>query len=295
MKKTALLLMAATALAAGSLLAQGPDFRRERGPGRGPDREHAKAPRTEMAEEWARVQAELKKKAPEKYAEIEKLQKTNMFAAMQKMRELAAEEKIQLPFSGRRMGGERGMEGRRMRGFGPGREREHRGAFREMPRVGRGGGRAVIEAKLKKEYPEEYAKIEQARLNVEEQLQALAKKADVKLPDTPETMRLRMEQLKTRFPKEYAEIEKLRKDDPRAADEKMRELAKEAGIELPPPPRPRGPKGGPGRDGNPMPELRRRYPEKMRELDRLRRTSPEEYRAQVRELVKKMDAEKAAE
>ena len=292
MKKTALLLMAATALAAGSLLAQGPDFRRERGP----DREHAKAPRTDMTEEWARVQAELKKKAPEKYAEIEKLQKTNMFAAMQKMRELAAEEKIQLPFPGRRMGGERGMEGRRMRGFGSDRGgREQRGASREITRAGRGGGRAVIEAKLKKEYPEEYAKIEQARLNVEEQLQALAKKANVKLPATPETTRLRMEQLKSKFPKECEEIEKLRKDDPRAADEKMRELAKKAGIELPAPPRPRGPKGGPGRDGNPMPELRRRYPEKMRELDRLRRTSPEEYRVQVRELLKKLDAEKAAE
>ena len=139
----------------------------------------------------------------------------------------------------------------------------------------------------KKEFPEEYAKIEQARLNVEEQLQALAKKADVKLPDTPETMRLKMEQLKNKFPKEFAEVEKLRKEDPRAANEKMRELAEKAGIELPLPPRRRGPKGGPGRFGNPMPELRRRFPEKMRELDKIRRSSPVEYRTEIRELMKK--------
>lgn len=294
MKKSTLLLMAATVFAAGSLLAQGPDFRRERRPGK-PDRPDRveKAPRTEMTKEWERVQAELKKKAPEKYAEIEKLLATNLFAAMEKMRELAVEEKIPLPPPGRRMGRERGMEGRHMRGFGE-RDRMPRGP-REMARPGRGAGRAVVEAKLKKEYPEEYAKIEQARLNVEDQLQALAKKANVKLPDTPETMRLRMEQLKNKFPKEFAEIEKLRKEDPRAANEKMQELAKKAGIDLPLPPRRRGPKGEPGRFGNPMPELRRRFPEKMRELDKIRRSSPVEYRTQIRELMKKMEAEKAEE
>ena len=163
MKKSTLLLMAATVFAAGSLLAQGPDLRRDRRPG-SPDRPERperveKAPRTEMTKEWERVQAELKKKAPEKYAEIEKLQATNLFAAM----------------------------------------------------------------------------------------------------------------------------------------EKMRELAEKAGIELPLPPRRRGPKGGPGRFGNPMPELRRRFPEKMRELDKIRRSSPVEYRTQIRELMKKMEAEKAEE
>ena len=152
MKKSTLLLMAATVFAAGSLLAQGPDLRRDRRPG-SPDRPERperveKAPRTEMTKEWERVQAELKKKAPEKYAEIEKLQATNLFAAMEKMRELAVEQDIQLP--GRRMGRERGMAGRRMRGFGEG-ERMHRGP-REMARPGRGAGRAVVEARLKKEF-----------------------------------------------------------------------------------------------------------------------------------------------
>ena len=108
-------------------------------------------------------------------------------------------------------------------------------------------------------------------------------------------MRLKMEQLKNKFPKEFAEVEKLRKEDPRAANEKMRELAEKAGIELPLPPRRRGPKGGPGRFGNPMPELRRRFPEKMRELDKIRRSSPVEYRTEIRELMKKMEAEKAEE
>ena len=82
--------------------------------------------RTKMSESWAKAQAELRKKAPEKYAEIEKLQSTNLLEAMNKMRELAAEQGIELP--GNRMrggmmdarrgfdGGNRGPRGDMMRG-----------------------------------------------------------------------------------------------------------------------------------------------------------------------------------
>ncbi len=286
MKKTALFLMAATVFAAGSLLAQGPGFHRERGRERGGNMAEFRA---KMSEDWAKAQAELKKKAPEKYAEIEKLQATNLFAAMDKMRELAAEQNVTLPGSRPRRDG--GMMGQRMRGgFG---DRGPRGG---MQWGGRGNERAMIEAKLKKDYPEDYAKIEQARLNTEEQLQALAKKANVKLPDTPESMRMKMEQLKAGFPKEYAEIEALRKDDPRAAMEKTRELAKKAGIELPAFNRPREgrPEREGGRSGNPIAELHRKYPEKMKEIEKLRRTSPTAYRQQIRELLEKMNAEKEA-
>lgn len=276
MKKTALFLMAASVFAAGTLLAQGPDFRR--GGGRGMRNGNMEDFRTKMSESWAKAQAELRKKAPEKYAEIEKLQSTNLLEAMNKMRELAAEQGIEL--HGNRMRG--GMMDAR-RGFDGG----NRGPRGDMMRGRRGNERAVIEAKLKKEYPEDYAKIEQARQNVEEQLQALAKKANVKLPDTLETARLKMNQLKAKFPKEFEEIEKLRKEDPRAAEEKIRELAKKAGIELPAFNRPREERNGQDnrRGGNPVARLYRKYPEKMKELEKLRRTSPAEYRQKVRELL----------
>lgn len=51
----------------------------------------------DSSEEWAKAQAELKKKYPEKYKEIEKLQATNLFAAMEKMRELASEASVRFP------------------------------------------------------------------------------------------------------------------------------------------------------------------------------------------------------
>lgn len=277
MKKTALFLMAASVFAAGTLLAQGPDFRR--GGERGMHRGNMEDFRAKKSESWAKAQAELKKKAPEKYAEIEKLQSKNLLDAMNKMRELATEQGIELP--GNRMRG--GMTAGPRRGFDS--NREARG---NMMRGGRGNERAVIEAKLKKEYPEDYAKIEQTRLNAEEQLQALAKKANVKLPETFESARLKMNQLKTKFPKEFEEIEKLRKENPRAAEEKTRELAKKAGIELPAFNRPREERGRQEnrRGENPVAELYRKYPEKMKELEKLKRTSPEEYRQQVRKLLK---------
>ena len=96
-----------------------------------------------------------------------------------------------------------------------------------------------------------------------------------------------MNQLKAKFPKEFEEIEKLRKEDPRAAEEKIRELAKKAGIELPAFNRPREERNGQDnrRGGNPVARLYRKYPEKMKELEKLRRTSPAEYRQKVRELL----------
>lgn len=42
-----------------------------------------------------------------------------------------------------------------------------------------------------------------------------------------------LETLKEKFPKELAEIEEMRKNDPRAAMGKMRELMKKAGVEMP--------------------------------------------------------------
>ena len=48
----------------------------------------------ENAKKWADVQSQLKKKYPEKFAEIEKLAGTNIAEAMRKMTELAREAKI---------------------------------------------------------------------------------------------------------------------------------------------------------------------------------------------------------
>lgn len=80
--------------ACGVLSAQGPGRQRSR---RGGDTRMQQ----DSSEEWAKAQAELKKKYPEKYKEIEKLQATNLFAAMEKMRELASEASVTLPGSRR--------------------------------------------------------------------------------------------------------------------------------------------------------------------------------------------------
>ena len=64
---------------------------------------------------WAAAQAELKKAAPQKYAEIEKLQSVNMLAAMEKLRELAREENIQFPDVFPRFSRDGGAMGQRMR------------------------------------------------------------------------------------------------------------------------------------------------------------------------------------
>ena len=94
MKRTIIAAAMLLVFACGVLSAQGPGRQRSR---RGGDTRMQQ----DSSEEWAKAQAELKKKYPEKYKEIDKLQATNLFAAMEKMRELASEASVTLPGSRR--------------------------------------------------------------------------------------------------------------------------------------------------------------------------------------------------
>ena len=218
MKRTIIAAAMLLVFACGVLSAQGPGRQRSR---RGGDTRMQQ----DSSEEWAKAQAELKKKYPEKYKEIEKLQATNLFAAMEKMRELASEASVTLP------GSRRGNWGGRPGGMP--------GGMRMPGGMGMMGNmrnpRAAAEAELKAKYPAEYAEIEKQRILAENKLEELAKKANVKLPATAESIRLKMEELKNsgKYKAEFEEIEKLRTSDPRAAFMKTRELMAKAGIEMP--------------------------------------------------------------
>ena len=302
MKKATLLGVLLLALVCGISFAQGPGRQRFRS-------ERENRTRQDNSAEWAKAQAELKKKYPEKFKEIEKLQATNLFAALEKMRELASEASVTLP-SDRRgprggwRGGMSGEGGDRRGGMGM-RGGMSGGMFGNMR-----SPRTSIEAELKEKYPAEYAEVEKQRILAENKLEELAKKANVKLPATTESVRLKMVELKNsgKFKTEFEEIEKLRADDPRAAFQKTRELMQKAGIEMPQ--MGRFATGGFGRPGNsemeaisrtprenPMRrlmDLRKKYPEEMRRLDAARRDNPEAYRKGVMELLKKSEAEQGA-
>ncbi|MBO4633371.1 MAG: hypothetical protein J5858_15750, partial [Lentisphaeria bacterium] len=143
--------------------------------------------------------------------------------------------------------------------------------------------------------------IEKTREQAEEQLQALAKKANVKLPLTQEAMMKKMAAVREKYKSEFEEIRKLRESDPRAAMERTMEIYKREGIEMPMMNfrRPDGnqPASPQARRGNPMQkiaEVRKAYPEEMSKLEILRRDDPQKYRMELRKLVERYDREHPA-
>ncbi len=300
MKKSILVLMLAVAFAGTMLYAQS-DRRR------GGNSERGGAPQQsseETLKKWQEAQAQLKQKYPEKFAEIEKLQNTNLFAALEKMRALARENDVSLPVSGRSgrggFGGDRG--GDRGEGYRQGGQFGGQGGFgaRQNPRT-------TAEEEIKKLFPTDYAEVEKLRASIEDKLQTLAKKGNVTLPESMESMRIKMAAVREKYKTEFAEIEKLREVDPQAAIERTREIFQKEGIEY-------GPFMGGGRGGmasttaeqtpaqapqhraNPMEKLnliRQKYPEEFAKIQELRQSNPEEYRKQFQALVAKYDAETA--
>ena len=304
MNKIAAMLIVSGLLAGGTVFAQQNRNRGGRGERGG---ERTRMSTEETNKKWADVQSQLKKKYPEKFAEIEKLAATNIAAAMQKMNELAREAKIATPRGGRFGGGREGFGGReggqRGEGFGGG-----RGGFGGQRPGGFQGGmmgnrqRTEAEAKIKEKFPQEYAAIEKQRETAEEQLQALAKKADVKLPLTQEAMMKKMAAIREKYKKEFEEINQLRQTDPQAARERMAEIFKQEGIEMPMMMRPgEGPRrggdrgeGGPARRGNSRPnidKIRKAYPEEMQKLDEIRREDPAKFREEFRKLAERYERE----
>ena len=160
--------------------------------------------------------------------------------------------------------------------------------------------RAEAEAKIKAKFPKEYAAIEKTREQTEEQLQALAKKADVKLPLTMEARMKKMAAVREKYKAEFEEIAKLRESDPQAARERTAEIYKREGLDMPMMPDFRR-QGGEGRNqppqarrGNPMQKMaaiRKAYPEEMKKIAPLRQEDPQKFRAELRKLAERYDRE----
>lgn len=307
---------------AGSLIFAQESGRRNRGQDRG-----TRAPMqmsVEDAQKWSDVQTQLKKKYPDRFAEIEKLAQTNIAQAMQKMTQLAREAKIAIPqrgrgprgagFGGRGPRGEGFGGGRGPRGEGFGPRGEGFGGGRG-PRGGFGGGnmrggfgmmgnqRAEAEKQIKEKFPKEYDEIVKAREQAEEKLQALAQKADVKLPLTQEAMMKKMAGIRTKYQAEFEEIRKMRQSDPQGAMERSAEIFRREGIEMPRMGRfnaPDGDRNGPpqARRGNARQDMqkkialiRKAYPEEMKKLDELRKEDPGKFREELRKLSRRYDRE----
>lgn len=174
------------------------------------------------------------------------------------------------------------------------------------PRMGMGGNenpRTAVEAKLKEQYPAEYAEIIKLREQAETQLKALAKKAGVELPAAPKSRDEIMSELKAQYPAEYAEIEKLRNaGNWREAMEKTRSLAEKAGIQMPGPGR--NNRSGRERDSREIEEkgasprenpsrhlraIREQYPQEWKKFQELRNSDPAEAQKLLRKLVKQLE------
>ena len=165
-----------------------------------------------------------------------------------------------------------------------------------------GRQRTEAEARIKEKFPKEFAEIDKQRENAEEQLQALAKKADVKLPLTQEAMMKKMATIREKYKKEFEEINKMRQTDPQGARERTAEIFKQEGIEMPPMmpmmrggQRPGGDREPPqARRGNPMQkiaEIRKAYPEEMQKLEEIRREDPARYRQELKKLADRYERE----
>ena len=193
-------------------------------------------------------------------------------------------------FGGR--GGEFGGRGGRFGGEG-------RGMMRK-------DSRAEAEAELAKKYPEEYAKLVQARAEAEKGMQELAEKAGVTLPMADFTRRQKMAEFNKKYEAELKEIEELRKSDPRAAGKKYFELLEKEGLGF-------GRPGFGGRMGSGSeaggeepadPPVRKsmrekleqkvkaELPEEYKEYEELRKSDPGAADKKLRELAKKLQKQK---
>jgi len=189
-------------------------------------------------------------------------------------------------------------------------------------RGGRGGGRfgggpgmmmkdsrAEAEAELAKKYPEEFAKLVQARAEAEKGMQSLAEKAGVTLPMADFTRREKMAEFNKKYEAELKEINEQRKTDPRGAMTRYFELLKKEGLDFGRPGAGGGRMGmGPGRGGpqaeEPAPPVRMsmreklenlvkaELPEEYREYEELKKNDPPAADRKLRELAEKVKQQK---
>ncbi|MBO7327943.1 MAG: hypothetical protein J6W00_04135 [Lentisphaeria bacterium] len=163
------------------------------------------------------------------------------------------------------------------------------GSRRGFPRGGRGeermGGnrnammrnRIFAEAEIAEKFPAEYAEVDKLRVEYEAKLAELAKKASVELPESRDEV---FRKIRKEYPAEFAAAVKKMKTSPRDGFGELMSLAKKAGVEFF-----GGMRGGFSRGGGNRPaapvsgrsfnrpdlsELRKKYPEKMKQYDELR-------------------------
>jgi len=231
--------------------------------------------------DFAKAQAELKARAPEDYAKIEKLAATDLNAAMREFRAAARKHGVKIPRPqvqrSRRPGAEGARPGRG--GERPGRERGR--GINPMTQL-------IIDGKIRKAFPQEFDAVNRELCAVEEKLEKLAERAGVKYPLN---FNAQLHKLRVAAPEKMAEIELMAAEDPRGAFRAINELAKEHGLEIAAPgmrgrrggERPgRGPRGGgeeklePRRIATPpLRKLREEFPEEMKRYDELRQEDPE--------------------
>ena len=298
-------MLVAAGLITGTMLMAQENGKRNRNQNRG-----SRAPMqmtAEMSRKWSDIQAQLKKKYPEKFAEIEKLAQTNLAEAMQKLVQLAREAKIATPMQPRGrggFGGRDGQRGERAEGFGQnGGFRGRAEGFGQRGGMGMPGARrAEAENQIKAKFPKEYEAIEKSREQAEEQLQALAGKAGVKLPPTPEAAMKKLAAIREKYKTEFDEIRKLRESDPKAAMERTMEIFQREGMEMPMMNfrRPDGHRNLPAqtRRGNPMQDMRKKldllrktYPDEMKKIQGLRTDDPQKFREELKKLSDRYDRE----
>ena len=232
---------------------------------------------------FAKAQAELKARAPEEYAKIEKLAATDLYAAMREFRAAAQKHNISIPrpnFQRPPTDGERPDFGDR-----PGRgDRQRRG---DRPR--RGGinpmTMLVVDGKIRKAFPQEFDAVTRELCAAEERLHTLAERAGVQYPqDFSSTIR----KLRIAAPDKMAEIEQLAAEDPRGAFRALSELAREQGLGMTSMFGRGGRRGGDDRRGRdeiekpeprristaPLRKLREAFPEEMKRYEELRQEDP---------------------
>lgn len=191
-----------------------------------------------ITESYQKVDAILKEKFPAEYAEIEKLRQTDRRAAFEQKRELATKAGIEMPTFG---------SGRTTRNSEQPTVELPPSPTPTLPKDDKLTEWQKLETPLKEKYPLEFAEYEKLRQTDRPaaliKLKELADKEKLTLPPEEgfknkvlprDLARLMVERAESilcqRYPEEYKEIEKTRGEDPDAAREKFRELAKKAGL-----------------------------------------------------------------
>ena len=182
---------------------------------------------------------------------------------------------------------------------------------RESSERSRGRGRGMMGGRrggnfmeqMKNKYPKEYAEIEKLRESDPEKarnkMRDLMRKSMSEngmmplgrgfAPPPAEPSDEQLKELKAKYSEEFAEYEKLKKSDPEKAKEKLQQLMKKAFGEnaavndkfL----RDRHRRA----NAFVVKELKRRYPEKMQEIEKLQTTDPDTAREELRKLFTEAD------